>query len=183
MKYIVVSDIFGETPALMSLAQSICPSGDFSIVSPYQKQNMQFSNEADAYEYFSQHIGIKKYYQRLERYLLSIKKPFRLVGFSVGATVCWQYSAKGKSYYLRKSDLFYGSQIRNMQTLEPLSPVNLIMPKSEPHFSIDDHVQALIGKKHTTIKQCEYLHGFMNPLSKNYHQQTYEYFLNVLSNE
>ncbi|MDG1751215.1 MAG: dienelactone hydrolase family protein [Thalassotalea sp.] len=180
MKTIIVTDIFGKTPALEMFAESISLKGGFSIVDPYQGKNVQFANEANAYEYFSQHIGIKKYYQKLEKYLLSINKPYRLVGFSVGAAVCWQYCAKNNSCYLMKSDLFYGSQIRNMQTLEPQSPVNLIMPKSEPHFSIDDHIQALTGKKQVTISKTEYLHGFMNPLSKNYHQQAYQNYLSAL---
>jgi dienelactone hydrolase len=183
MKYIIVSDIFGITPALELLAQSICTKGDFALVTPYQKESVQFSNEADAYEYFCEHVGIDKYYQQLYEYILSINKPFRLIGFSVGAAVCWQYSAKNNSSYLKRSDLFYGSQIRNMQTLEPFNPVNLIMPKSEPHFSINEHIQKIKGKKHVKIEKCEYLHGFMNKLSKNFNLQAYQHYLNFLSNE
>jgi dienelactone hydrolase len=180
MKTIIVSDIFGRTPALEVFAQSISLKGDFSIVDPYQGKNVQFANEADAYEYFSQQVGIENYYQQLNDYLVSIKLPFKLVGFSVGAAVCWQYCSKDNSCYLMRSDLFYGSQIRNMQTLEPQSPVNLILPKSEAHFSIDDHIQALTGKRQITISKTEYFHGFMNPLSKNYHQQAYQNYLSAL---
>lgn len=180
MRYIIASDIFGKTPALALLAQSIRANNNFTIITPYQN-GLYFTDEAQAYEYFSQQVGIENYYQQLSGYLKTIKQPFRLIGFSAGAAVCWQHIAKNNAEYLLQSDLFYGSQIRNMQSLVPLSPVNLILPKSEPHFSIDDHIQALTGKKHTSIEHSEYLHGFMNQLSKNYHQQAYAHYVNVLS--
>lgn len=181
MKYIIVSDIFGKTPALALLAQSISAKNNFTIITPYQNGD-NFTDEAQAYEYFVKHVGIESYSLKLDEKLLKIKQPFRLIGFSVGAAVCWQHIAKHNTEYLLQSDLFYGSQIRNMQSLEPLSPVNLIMPKSEPHFSINEHIHALKDKKNTTIEHSEYLHGFMNHLSKNYHQQAYDHYVSVLSN-
>lgn len=181
MKYIIVSDIFGKTPALALFAQSLSANNDYTIVDPYQNENIHFSNEAQAYQYFSEHVGFEKYYQQLCESLFSMTEPFRLIGFSVGAAICWRYSAENNSCYLMKSDLFYGSQIRNMLTLEPLSPVNLILPQSEAHFSIADLTQTLEIKKHIKIEQTEYLHGFMNVLSKNYHQQAYLHYLHYLS--
>lgn len=181
MKYIIVSDIFGKTPALALLSESICTIGDAHIVTPYGNNDYYFLNESEAYEYFTQHVGIERYYKELNEHLLSIKQPFRLIGFSVGAAVCWQYIAKNNSENVIQSDLFYGSQIRNMQSLEPKSPVNLIMPKSEDHFSVNDLIEVLMVKKHTSIDHTKYLHGFMNPLSKHYCQQAYDYYVNVLS--
>lgn len=183
MQYIVVSDIFGKTPELEGFAESVSYKGGFQIVSPYKKENLQFSNELEAYSYFSENVGIDVYFKQLCSYILSINIPFRLIGFSVGASVCWKYIANTTNENLIKTDLFYGSQIRNFINLEPLTPVNLIMPKSELHFSIDSLIQRLQNKQNVSIDTTQYFHGFMNELSENYCERAYQQYVTILSSD
>ena len=179
MKYLIVSDIFGRTSALEKFAQSVKGLAACQIISPYD--NIQFSSETEAYCYFNQNVGLESYYQALKARIKEIKQPFKLIGFSVGASICWQYIASCTNPYLVKSELFYGSQIRNMHMLSPLSPVRLILPKFEPHFSIDEHILALKEKSDISIERSECLHGFMNQLSTNFDFKAYQYYVSVLS--
>lgn len=183
MKYIVVSDIFGKTLELERFAKKVSYNNDFHIISPYISENPQFSNEGEAYSYFSENVGLDAYFKQLHKYALSINVPFRLIGFSIGASICWKYIANNTNKNLNKTDLFYGSQIRNMENLEPKTPVKLIMPKFESHFSVEEHTQALKNKLNVTIENTQSLHGFMNKLSQNYCERAYHQYVNVLSSD
>mgnify|MGYP000412717525 FL=1 len=55
MNLVLVSDIFGKTPALVTLAKKLNAN---MIVDPYSGVDMAFNSEQQAYEYFIQHSGL-----------------------------------------------------------------------------------------------------------------------------
>jgi len=54
MSIIIVSDIFGKTPALIGIGEELNAK---AIVDPYDGQYMMFESESDAYSYFMKNIG------------------------------------------------------------------------------------------------------------------------------
>jgi len=57
MNIILVSDVFGRTPALVKLGEELNTA---IIVDPYDGINMDFKNEAEAYSYFMDNVGLEK---------------------------------------------------------------------------------------------------------------------------
>jgi hypothetical protein len=182
MKHIFVSDIFGETIELTKLCNLICRENAYQIISPYSEK-VVFKSEQQAYQYFVEQIGLEEYFNHLSYQLGLIEEPFTLIGFSIGASVCWQYLAQQQAPFLKDSVLFYGSQIRNMSGLEPLVETLLIFPKSEPHFKVEQLVINLQMKRHTEVIRSDFLHGFMNELSINYDELASQYFITKLNSD
>ncbi len=67
MRRIIVSDIFGKTPALDKLCHAIIP--DIDIIDPYCGNSMDFPNEHEAYKYFMKRVGINEYVDWLRKIL------------------------------------------------------------------------------------------------------------------
>ena len=84
MRRMIVSDIFGRTPALDKLCHAIAP--DIEIIDPYYGQLMDFQDEHMAYQYFMNHVGLKHYCQGIKSILSKELSPVILIGFSVGGS-------------------------------------------------------------------------------------------------
>ena len=192
MKIIFVADIFGVTAELEDLCQSIC--ANHQILDPYQKQRMYFANEQVAYDYFITHVGINGYSRMLQEYLQTLNEPCVLVGFSVGGVAIWQVlqwlvsqeslrqrSTKLGKLEIKQSICFYSSQIRHALAQKIIFPTRIILPKSEPHFSVENVKAALINKINVTVENTAYLHGFMNELSDNYNEAGCRYYCQKLT--
>jgi len=185
MTVILVTDIFGKTPALVTLAKEL--NATF-IIDPYNGVDMDFNNEADAYAYFSKEVGFDGYFDQLAKAVTSpipadnasSYAPITFIGFSVGAAVIWRLSAIMNSDSVKNAFLFYGSQIRNFTEIEPKFDVNVIFPKKESHFDVLA-LQARIAQK-TKVKlvKTNYLHGFMNRHSSNYDHTAYNEHIDML---
>jgi len=204
MAIILVSDIFGKTPALVELANELNAE---LIIDPYNGIDMGFNSEADAYDYFTEHIGFDAYFTLLTKAINSIRltsstsltpltqavnTPITLIGFSVGAAAIWRLSALKSTVNpivnpavnpkvnINNAICYYGSQIRNFTELEPRFNVKLIFPKSEPHFDVLALQNCLKTKPKVEIVNTEYFHGFMNLHSTNYVQSAYIEQVNLL---
>ena len=166
-----ISDIFGKTPELEKLAESL--SEDVEIIDPYAGEFIPFANESEAYDYFKENVGIDRYCEvvrnRLEQSPCSM-----LIGFSVGATVIWLLSADPSLKHPVKAACFYGSQIRHYPDIEPGISIELILPCYEPDFSVFGLAQKLSEKPNVTIHITAFRHGFMNPRSQNYHHAGFQ---------
>lgn len=180
MQNIIVSDVFGKTSALITLADEINAS---VIVDPYDGLNMNFKDEIQAYTYFTEHIGIDKYVAILSNRVKENSGDCRLIGFSIGASVIWalsQLTSTKNAKDVRESVCYYGSQIRNMSKLPPKFEVTLIFPQSESHFDVLALQQTLVNLEKVTTIHVDFLHGFMNTHSKNFHHLGYKEHLAFL---
>ncbi|GLX79433.1 hypothetical protein tinsulaeT_27730 [Thalassotalea insulae] len=178
---VIVSDIFGSTPALNEFALAIADGQQSIIIEPYQGQQMIFSCEQSAYQYFTEHVGLENYVIEAKRQLSRLSDVDVVIGFSIGGSVLWQLSAQAPQ--LLSSDLnmaFYASQIRNMTELKPQVPIELIMPKSETHFDVAALAKKLVTYPKVKVRHTSYLHGFINRCSDNFSLQGYQQFCQQL---
>jgi dienelactone hydrolase len=178
MNRIVITDIFGKTPALDGFCNMYMDQ--LHIVDPYSGVFMDFKNESDAYEYFMSNVGLDDYCEILATKIRELSDPITLIGFSVGASAIWRISKDLEFDIVSNAFCFYGSQIRNNLEIEPRFHIDLILPKSEPHFSVADLSVSLSNQVNVTIHPTEYLHGFMNVYSENYNKDGYDHYTKCL---
>ena len=141
---------------------------------------MGFQNEAEAYSCFVKTVGLDNYLSSLLKVVESIDHQTTLIGFSVGATVIWRLSQKTGNNLIKQAFCFYGSQIRNFTQIEPDFKINLVFPKSEPHFDVVELQNSLSKKANVKTKKVEYLHGFMNYYSSHYNEFGYTEYIDFL---
>ncbi len=91
MNNVIVTDIFGRTPALETLARDI--GSVAAIIDPYDKASMNFAAEPLAYEYFMTHVGIFAYKQLIAARLAESARIDLLIGFSVGLPPSGEFPA------------------------------------------------------------------------------------------
>ncbi len=189
MNLYLVSDIFGRTPALQAICNTLSKSlpnvKSIQIIDPYNGIQHGFATQDIAYQYFMNNAGLGKYSSILKETLKiegqNIEPATILIGFSVGASVIWEISGQKSFRHISKAFCFYGSQIRNKKDISPLFDIELIFPKSEPHFDVDDLITFLDTKNHVACKKANGLHGFMNKVSHNFDQKCYSRYLDYLT--
>jgi dienelactone hydrolase len=170
MNIILVSDVFGKTPALIRLAKELNAN---IIVDPYDGKNMNFLDENEAYSYFMDKIGLDSYLTKLQNVIRSANHVSTLIGFSVSASIIWKLSEISANNYVKHATCFYGSQIRNFTNITPTFEIELIFPKNELHFDVSKLEKKLAKKQNVKTKKVDCLHGFMNFYSINYNQEEY----------
>ncbi len=186
MAVFIVSDIFGVTPALKKFAERIKQEKHHVyIVDPYLGYEHKFSDEAQAYKYFTENVGLEKYSELLNTFICNKTEAAQsdkhiLVGFSIGASAIWKISANDKLKGINHAFYFYGSQIRKLTHIQPNIPSTVIFPKEELHFSVEDLEQKIKPYNRVSTKRCIYLHGFMNPHSINFNEYAYTYYTDWL---
>lgn len=174
MGVILVSDIFGLTPALLKLRDDI---GGTEIIDPYSGIPLEFSNESEAYLYFTKNIGLESFTKNLNSRLKNLSD---VQTFSIGASAIWKCAEENYDHNIKHAFGFYGSQIRNHIMIKPKFDVELIFPKNEPHFSVDELVIKLSQTKNVHISKSDFMHGFMNECSDNYSEKAYSFYVNLL---
>jgi len=176
MNTILVSDVFGTTPALLNLGREL---NAVEIIDPYQGVEMNFKNETEAYSYFIKQVGFDSYLAKLLEVTKSTGSAVGLIGFSIGASTIWRLSEKRDISNVKKAVCFYGSQIRNylskpVNKIVPQFEIELVFPTSEPHFNVNQLQTKLANIHNVQTRQVNGLHGFMNHYSDNYNQTAYE---------
>tara|TARA_R110001583_G_scaffold2233_34_gene16566 strand:+ start:4512 stop:5099 length:588 start_codon:yes stop_codon:yes gene_type:complete len=183
MNNILITDIFGKTPALIALADAI--EVDI-IVDPYNGKDMNFKDEVQAYSYFTENVGIDRYLEKLLKTITDYSCECVLIGFSVGASVIWKLN-ESISVHLAKrvkwAVCYYGSQIRHLTELSPRFEMKLVFPKRETHFNVLALQDILANKEKVTTMQVDFLHGFMNTHSDNFNRVGYNVHLVLLRQE
>lgn len=180
MNNIIVSDVFGKTPALIALANAIHAD---VIVDPYDGISMDFKDEAQAYSYFIENIGLDRYLEMLSKIIIECSNKCTLIGFSVGASVIWQISQLTRIDMVKRvkhATCFYGAQIRHLTKLSPKFEVKLIFPKKESHFDVSALQHLLASKQNVSTIQVDFLHGFMNTHSSNFSLIGYKEHIELL---
>lgn len=180
--FVIIADIFGDSVALQRFAHEL--GQPFSIISPYSEP-VSFQDEAHAYQYFMQHVGLHQYAKQIEQQLQSQTSPVCVIAFSVGASAMWLLSdqlTENTHSNITQVHCFYSAQIRHYLSLAPKLPLRFIFPEQELHFNIDSVIQQLEKKTNVEVVKTPWRHGFMNALSINFSDEGYKCYLNQLKN-
>ncbi len=181
MQLLLATDIFGMTPELHEMVSALTSvAAGVVIVDPYRGEFFDFKNEDEAYAHFQEHVGSDRYARDVLAAVKPVTGPLLIVGFSVGAAAVWEVAATIGAHDDIKALCFYGSRIRNRQGLEPAIAVEMVFPREEPHFDVTRLCRTLGLKHRVFCRQTNYLHGFMNPRSKNFDPQGYERYLQII---
>ncbi|MCL6417678.1 dienelactone hydrolase family protein [Aestuariirhabdus sp. Z084] len=168
MRVIVATDIFGRTPAIEALADTLASQALVEIVDPYDGCPCNFKNEQEAYRHYTSVCGHDAYLERVIGGINGSREPCVLVGFSAGASVLWRAIAQGIPMLVEHCIGFYPGQIRHHLDLQPNCPTTLVFPCYEQSFDVERAAQVLSAHEQVVCYQSVYKHGFMNPASLHY---------------
>lgn len=170
---IVIHEIYGLNEHMKDVCKTISEQG-YDVLCPNLLGNEEFFTNLEgekAYNHFMKNIGFKKASFQVKEIVADMKAQYKkvwMIGFSIGATIAWLCSEeKGVDGIVG----FYGSRIRDYLHISPQCSVLLFFPQVESSFQVD----MLISKLRKQTIECvklEGLHGFMNPYSSNYHEQS-----------
>lgn len=186
MDLIIASDIFGKTPEFEKMVSELTTGFDIIhhnilLTDPYGGQDLNFNTQEQAYEYFQKENRRHPYALQLLSCIRRSEGPVFVIGFSVGASALWSISNNPS---LKKKKItaccFYPSQIRYLQDIRPLFPIDLVFPCFEPRFSVDLLIESLSDTPNTTSQKTGYLHGFMNRKSTHFNPAGYALFIKNL---
>lgn len=178
MHIIFVTEIWGKTPhvdSMVSFYQETAES--VTVVDPYDGTDPAFTSEEEAYQKYSAVCGHEAYAKRVVEAVKQAQEPVYLVGFSAGAGAVWSACCAELSEHIHGALCFYGSSIRTMTDSTPKVPVELIFSDNEESFDVESVARKL---QDYPLAQCyitPFAHGFMNPLSANFHQEAYNFWL------
>lgn len=174
MNLLIVADIFGRTKPLDALASHIIEKKiNVEIVDPYNSQYRNFETEDIAYSAFQKETGLNQYTELLKQKVKNCNTERTvIVGFSVGASALWAASPH-LDEKLFKGICFYSSQIGRHLDIKPNIEIELVFATSEPRYKVESVVAHMENLKKVTCTKTQYLHGFMNMLSKNFNEAGY----------
>ncbi len=168
MTFLLLSDIFGKTPALEAILGNVPITNQRKvIVDPYQGKTLKFQNESAAYDYFMEHVGLQGYAELIRSQVLDTRGPVNVLGFSVGGSALFSLAKRIPQGKIQKAVLFYASQIRHMKDMTPNFEMDLFFARQEPHFDVDTLMEVMAQKSLVRCFKTKHLHGFMNEKSKN----------------
>ena len=164
MRTIVATDIHGVTTEIRSLIAPIASEAIY--VSPWDTEACPFANEPEAVAAFICQHGFASYAAKIAA--AGGQDPAYIIGFSVGATAAWLYSASGICNPQSKASLFYGSRIRDYCSLLPKCNITAIFAEIEPSFSPQQFIGNIASEQVCALVEPGTSHGFMNPRSANF---------------
>ena len=176
---LIVTDVFGNTPAIASFARQFpLPC---LIASPYTGEKTQYPAETLAYHAFIAEGGIGAYAEHLSHLIEDYQSSLRYaIGFSAGASALWLNSANPAMANLQQAVLFYGSRIRDHRDVQPACPARLIFAEQEVAFEPAELVADLRQRNQNAELVKGSKHGFMNPYSAGFCLKTQERFMKEL---
>lgn len=163
MLHIYLSDIRGESDSAIRHLKKIYGQGSeqrYFTITPYVTPPDGDGSEDYFYQYFTHHVGIQGYLNKVLRELSVINEDFVLVGCSVGATVAWLASALDLPR-LVASKCFYGSRIRDYLNEQPRVAVEVIFSRDELYF-LDSFTAKYANEPLVKIHKIDLDHGFLN---------------------
>ena len=179
MNYIIVSDIFGLTPALTKLSDAIMAKT--VIIEPYDGKSQPYDIEQYYYDKFIKNSSHDNYAAKVKNVFDELDSPTVCIAFSAGASAAWRAQLLTGNPHLKKLIGFYPSQIRNNLDVNATIPCEFIFPQHEPHFNVDDIINSLALKAGVKCSKTTFLHGFMNQYSVNFNATAfdeYTYYIN-----
>jgi len=169
MRVLIVTDIFGVTAAVLSLANVLMAErAQVEVVDPYDGKEKSFSHEQSAYDAFLANCGHDSYFRKVQDAISSSLEELVIIGFSAGASAAWRNMESDWQSNILHFVGFYPGQIRYHLHITPKYPCTIVFPNREEHFYVND-VSGILNEIDNV--QCiitDYGHGFMNPLSHQY---------------
>jgi dienelactone hydrolase len=176
---LIVTDVFGNTPAVASFARQF-PLPCLTV-SPFSGEKTQYPAETLAYHAFIAEGGVAAYAENLARIIEEHQSSLRYaIGFSAGASALWLNSAMPAMAGLQQAVLFYGSRIRDHREVKPVCPMRLIFAEQEAAFEPAELVADLRRRNQDAELVKGSKHGFMNPYSAGFCLKTQERFMKEL---
>lgn len=132
-----------------------------------------YNREEEAYQYFVNHVGFPHMVHEVRKILMKARTDYKnifLLGFSVGATAAWICSEKENT--ADEVICYCGSRIRDYQNITPRCPTLLIFAKEEKSFNVSELTTALGQKQFLNIHVLNGKHGFSDPFSKHFNEQS-----------
>lgn len=164
MRTIIAADIHGVSAELRSMVEPVVSGADF--LSPWDTELCPFKSEQEAVAAFISRDGIESYAEKISA--TANHEPAYIIGFSVGASAAWLYSASNNCNLNSAATLFYGSRIRDYASLVPKIKVTAIFAETERSFSPEQLARTIARDNvHTSIASGTF-HGFMNPRSASF---------------
>ena len=176
---LVASDIFGMSAAFSLLLEDINASEQSIVVTPYTQAKTHFKNERQAYQCFIDNGGLEAYIVNLTDVLQSNVGIQHIIAFSAGAAAIYKVVSNLALENVHIT-LFYPGQIRYFLDQFPFCPSHIILPESEPSFSVPEVFTLLNQKSNLKVEQSNYQHGFMNKDSQAFNNKAYEYYCQML---
>lgn len=168
----LATDVFGVTDEVRTLERQF-PARVVTL-SPYPDA-VAFADEQEGYAAFMEAGGVTAYARRVAEGLRSgvpsqSKACDLAIGFSAGATALWLCLAESglDAHLPRRTELYYGSRIRDHASLRPRRPVRLIFAEREASFDPVVLAAQLRGQGVEAAVLPGTAHGFMNPLSPGF---------------
>jgi dienelactone hydrolase len=171
---IVLHEIYGVNQHMQYICK-LLSEYDFDVFCPNlleQEMAFDYSEEEKAYRNFMEDLGFEDTLVKIKNLLWGIREKYKnvyLIGFSVGATVAWLCS---EEKLVDGIIGYYGSRIRNFMELSPQCPTLLFFPDEEKSFKVNELVAVLDGKQNVEVHQFSGQHGFSDPFSSKYNEQS-----------
>ncbi|QAA32209.1 dienelactone hydrolase family protein [Clostridium manihotivorum] len=173
---IVLHEIYGINEHIKTVCKKISSNG-YDVICPNLinlPQAFKYSSEKEAYQHFMDNIGFDLATRQVKEVIMEAKKKYKnifLLGYSVGATVAWLCSEEENM--CTGIIGYYGSRIRDYMNITPKCPTLLIFPSEEISFNVEELVNYL-NKDNISAYMLNGKHGFGNPFSKNYCEQSFK---------
>ena len=179
---ILLHEIYGVNAHMKHYATFLYEKG-FDVYVPNLLQRataFSYEEEELAYQNFMGNIGFEKAKNDVDTLINNLSKEYeqiRIVGFSVGATIAWLCS---DNIYVHKVVGFYGSRIRQYTDIVPNAETVLLFGKQEKSFDPLELKTNLDVYSNVRISIVEGEHGFADPYSSKYNEQTTNNLLEYL---
>ncbi|WP_174275424.1 dienelactone hydrolase family protein [Desulfosporosinus orientis] len=173
---IVLHEIYGINPHIKWVCEHYSEAGYDVLCPNFIKSDLgyfHYNREEEAYQYFVNYVGFPYMVHEVGKILINSRAVYKnivLLGFSVGATAAWICSEKENT--ADKVIGYYGSRIRDYQTITPRCPTLLIFAKEEKSFNVSELTSVLEEKKSVNVSVLDGKHGFSDPFSKNFNEQS-----------
>jgi dienelactone hydrolase len=172
---IVLHEIYGINRHMEQVCMEFAAQG-YDVLCPDMLDRsgpFPYEREEAAYRYFMGKVGFEKPAEKIIQLAAGARGNYNrvfIVGFSAGASVAWLCSAK----YAELEGVvgYYGSRIRNYMDVTPLVPVLLLFASEEKSFDAFELAHVLEVKKNTAAFVLDGRHGFADPYSLNYNENS-----------
>jgi dienelactone hydrolase len=174
---LIVTDVFGNTPAIASLQRHLGQS--CIVVSPFD-DGYSAKNEQEAYQAFLACGGVQVFAKKLKSFLQDQPQLQHVIAFSAGASAWWLASAEYR-HALDSVTLFYGSRIRDHVDIDGHRNTHFVFAEHENAYQPALVVKELRQRGYQAEVAIGSKHGFMNPYSGGFSLKIQTHYLEVLN--